>query len=224
MRHDREKVIDRVRKLLALADENKNPSLEEVQAAMLKAQKYMAEYNIAMGDVAAPVQSDSKPIEGFTPVAEILWWKRQLGNIVADNFRCYFYWRPNRGVCFLGMEEDVELAQMVYAFAIATIIYLSKKYIKENVAKGQRAYAVPKKNSYIRGFLSGLEDRFREQIEADSMALVLVKSDALVEAHTAMTFKTGKASKSVSDRDPLAEMQGYQDGKAFDHSRKQVEA
>jgi hypothetical protein len=220
---DRDKMIERVRKLLELANTDKNPSLEEAQNAMLKAQQYMAEYSIAKGDIAEPMRVDAKPIEGFTPVAEILWWKKQLGDIVADNFRCYFYYRPNRGVCFLGMEEDVELAQVVFAFAISSIIYLSKRYIHETVQKGQRAYAVPKKNSYINGFLQGLRDRFAEQVESDSMALVVVKSDALIKAHDAMTFKTGKASKKVDGGDILARMAGYEDGKAFDHTKKMVE-
>ena len=45
----KEKIIEKIKKALALANNNKNPN--EAQAAMLMAQKMMAKYHIEMQEV-----------------------------------------------------------------------------------------------------------------------------------------------------------------------------
>ena len=46
---DMNKIADKIQKLLSLA--GNNPSQEEAQAALMKAQKLMADYNVSMSDL-----------------------------------------------------------------------------------------------------------------------------------------------------------------------------
>lgn len=56
----KEKIIEKIKKALALANNNKNPN--EAQAAMLMAQKMIAKYYIEMQEVLEPIIEEVKKI------------------------------------------------------------------------------------------------------------------------------------------------------------------
>jgi hypothetical protein len=219
----REDVIRKIQKALALA--GNNPSEAEAQTAMLMAQRLMAEHNIHMTEVAEArsVEEKQKIDRMQVDIKEILWWKWELANIVADNFRCHTTKSANRSINFYGLEDDVVLCEMVFVYAMTTIIYLSKKYIRETVEKGQRLRAVPLKNGYIEGFLRGLRHAFRNQVESvGGMALVLVKPEVLVRYVEDRKFGKTAPSRNLTDYDNGAMSAGYQDGLNFNHESKVI--
>lgn len=81
-----EKIIRKVKRLLALARENKSD--EEGQSAFILAQRLMLENNIAESEVS----DDEAAIELITENKvtihkKLFWWERHLADIIADNFR-----------------------------------------------------------------------------------------------------------------------------------------
>ena len=88
---ERETIIDKVKKLFALA--GNNPSESEATLAALKAQELLAKNNISMEEIF-----DDEPEE---IVHDIVWannrqWRARLANIIAPNFKCrYFLRRKN---------------------------------------------------------------------------------------------------------------------------------
>lgn len=104
------------------------------------------------------------------------WWYKNLASIIAMNFRCYPYISNGQSssIQFIGLKEDVEIAKGVYLYAVETICYNCDKYVderkEETTDKPQRI-----RNAYIFGFLSGLRDKFAEQIKQNQeWGLILV--------------------------------------------------
>lgn len=221
-------IIRKVRKALALAKDT--PSDSESQTAMLLAQKMMAEHSLSMSDIEIASDKPSQKVtnDSVVEAGRIHWWQKTLSTIIADNFRCYAIIYKGMGsskMVFLGKENDVELAKEVYMFAEAMIKSLSKDYVKGRGIKGNRAYTQAIKNDYITGFLKGLKDKFKEQVEKEGWGLVLVKDTDLVKHYNELGTKKSRSSSSHLRRgDDDAVNSGYNDGKRFDQNRKHIKA
>jgi hypothetical protein len=71
-------------------------------------------------------------------------------------------------------------------------------------------------NTYIDGFLDGLQKKFAEQVKADkSLALVLVRDTDVDKALKEMDLKDGAESSAKSLWDREAHTAGYRQGKSF---------
>ncbi len=88
------KVIDKVRKLLALA--GNNPSQEEAECAMLKAQEILLSNGLHMSDVETKDEAKEAVEDAVKVGTRIFTWHDHLGNIVAENHRCKAYWNCYR--------------------------------------------------------------------------------------------------------------------------------
>lgn len=95
--NDRDKIVNRIRKLLALA--GNNPSEEEAEVAMSMALKMLAKYDLSMSDI--PDQSGMDPSMG--PVTEESWqsrlnypWARTVAGAVAKLYFCSYFYRRHR--------------------------------------------------------------------------------------------------------------------------------
>lgn len=216
---EKEDVIRKIKKSLALANDKANE--QESQTAMLMAQKLMAKHNLSMNDINLNVEIKKETKEGVgIRSGRIAWWQLSLSEIIAKNFRCYSYFYSGSRLVFFGLEQDVAIATEVFKFAVESIKYLASKYVKDNHISGYRQRTIAVKNDYILGFLSGLEDRFEEQVNKEDWGLVLVK-DALVEQkYNEMELKSVKSNPINTMGDMGAKMQGYEDGKSFDHNKK----
>lgn len=221
------KILQRIQKALNLAN-SKDDS--ESQTAMLLAQQLMAKHGLDMEDfdTSNPLERKAKMtaddvIEMYvTPPTKLQWWQKDLCSIVGDNFRCYAFWRTIRGrsrILFLGSKEDSAIAREVYLFAQKAIEYLSIKYLDE------RGITDPSdrntlRNDYIKGFLSGLSTKFKEQVAEQELSLVLVKNDAVVEVYSKKKMRTDSPSTAQRSGDGEAMISGYNDGRSLDHNRK----
>ena len=78
------------------------------------------------------------------------------------------------------------------------------------------------KNDYITGFLRGLRDKYKEQVESKGYALVLVKDDVVVKAVEKKKLKKRLKDNLVSSGLPGPFEAGYKDGRSFDERRKMV--
>jgi hypothetical protein len=71
------------------------------------------------------------------------------------------------------------------------------------------------KNDFIKGFLKGLQDKFKEQVAKESFALVLVKDEVVQSAYNSIKFRKADQSSVKSEGSFKAYQQGYEQGKTF---------
>ena len=216
-------VIAKIEKLLALA--GNNPSEAEAQAAMLKAQKLMAEHNLDMAQFQDKSQEKKEAITEYFRGYHNTNWAISLARVICDNFRCNLLRAPGYGLVFIGLKEDVAICKAVFSFAA--------QVLDKNMAKLRRQYR--KQNlptdgisgDYAAGFIAGLRDKYKEQVEKNNWGLILVK-DALVEQKTKdITNPRGKphsGKKLNRSGDMGLYTKGYQDGKNLGTDQKAITA
>lgn len=225
-KEQKEKLIRKIHKSLKLS--SNNPNENEAQTALLKAQELMAKYNLSLSEIDMQEEfGQRKEVDtNVVYTGKLKWWMRKLANIIGDNFRCYWFWSTvNRKhkVQFLGLKEDVEIVKEVYNFAIDVIEYYSKMYILENMISGKEEIERTK-NDYISGFLSGLREKFEEQVNKNDWGLILLKDALVEEKYSSMKFRNAKSSNSSFGGDLGARNEGYKRGRDFEGSgRKKIE-
>lgn len=215
-----EKIIEKVQKLINLA--GNNPNEAEAQAAMLKAQQLMAQYHIdakAIGEKPEDKKVESVIIEGNQSTA----WAIRLANVITSNFRCSLLRVPHQGLMFVGLAEDVAIAKGIYVFATQVLEKNMKKLRRQYRKQGLSTEGISQ--DYASGFVAGLNDKYKKQVEKNGWALVLVK-DALVVAETEKLIDPkgkGYKAKSKPRRGDLGlYTQGYQDGNTLGDNQKQL--
>ena len=162
----KEKIIEKIKKALALANNNKNPN--EAQAAMLMAQKMMAKYHIEMQEVEeveeAEVQEDEVNVKKGS-------WRKSLMKVICNNYRCDCFLRGTTGkrIIIVGAKEDIEIAKTIYEFAENQLLDGFNNYFKNNYEEYteiQIKNAVRK--DYADGFIRGLKEKFARQKEEET--------------------------------------------------------
>lgn len=216
-----EDIIRKIKKCLALANDGK--SSDESDTAMLLAQKLMAKNNISMQDVEYQKENHTKNVvEGSgTEYTKLQWWMKSLANTIGENFRCYSFirnWEGKTKIIFLGLETDVAICKVVYEYAVDSIKFFSDMYIKMRGVGGKRGTTIAIKNDYIAGYLLGLKDKFKQQIEKEGWGLVLVKDALVVRELEKLNISKGKPLKRKTNGDTEAREKGYNDGKNFSHT------
>ena len=155
---DMDKVLDKVRKLLALA--GNNPSEKEAQAAALKAQKLIAQYNLVLSQdcgekfIYKLVQAVHSNNEGY---------RKPLAVAIAENFRCKAIMVGNM-VNFFGRDADAEACAATFNYLYRVSHNIGLKMEREARKRGESTHGVA--NSYWRGFITGIKDALGEQSKA----------------------------------------------------------
>jgi len=232
-----EKAIDKIRKLLALAQSD-NPG--EAENALLLARKLMAEHKLTERDV-----SDAKKpgklaqrfytSHTFSPLRN--GWMINLAHVIAENHCCCVSAYNNRGstvhnIVFTGLGDDPDIAMTLFDYAIQHIFHASTNYRNESLFwitdrkyKNQQVRSF--EMSYALGFAQGLEAKYREQFkdeqgQSSETALVMVKPKEVED------FQKCLRSKSLNfrqeQRNSEARSQGYRAGYNFDPTKQIREA
>ena len=206
-------IISKIEKLLALA--GNNPSEAEAQAAMLKAQKLMAENNLTMETLNSNKEPQKKGVvQEWFKGGQSCQWMRILGKVIANNFRCDMMVGPGYGLVFIGLKEDARICIQVFNFAAHTLEKnmrkLRRQYRKQGLSTGGIS------GDYSMGFIKGLSDKFKEQVDQNNWGLILVKDNMVTEY--CESVKTGKAKSGKalnSSGDMGLYLKGYTDGKSL---------
>lgn len=232
------KIVDRISKLLALAEGSEG---SEAETAAKMARKLMVAHGIEQGDVddwkgravdeivearfgIVGLELSSKREDLRFYGARTAWWKRELFFALVRylDMRCSF--RPGTNVVSLyAFKSDVEVLEYLYAISAAQIDRAAKAYIKRK--KEERSfYSRPGKTvgtefreSAVRGLDSKLYWLKREaaaewEAEGDtrSTALVQTKRNAIREwVDATQNLKAGRARRGAGHLDA-----GYNAGKA----------
>lgn len=235
MKKTTEDVLNKIKKLFALA--GNNPNQEEAESAMKMAQTLLSRHGLSMAQAQKESgekrEAEKKAVSGLSKT--VSWWHSAIGFAIAKNFRCDFYktsvfqgWGTSRGskLVFVGLPEDVEVATEVFRLAVNTAKSQAAKFILNRKAEAvdsseywNRSRSMALRNDYLKGWINGLETTFRKNVEEN--ALVVVKPEEVKEAMEAMSLRKGQASITRSSGDFAARAQGHSDGSRF-NNRKQV--
>lgn len=216
-------IISKIEKLLALA--GNNPSETEAQAAMLMAQKLMAEHNLEMAQFEEAGKVKKEAIKDYVEGYHNTGWAIHLAQVICDNFRCNLLRAPYFGLVFVGLKEDVAICKAVFTFAAQTLDKNMKKLRRQYRKAGKSTDGIS--GDYSAGFIAGLQAKYREQVDKNNWGLVLVK-DALVEQLTKDIInpkKKAKAGRKLSrSGDVNLYTKGYMDGKSLGSDQKALPA
>jgi len=159
---DKTPVIDKIKKLLALAN-----SCNEHEAALAAAhvQRLLAAHNLAMADITASVRPE-KADRVETDVARSLpKWIRHLSAGVSSAFDCQAIHHPATGkMIFIGVGADVQVAAYTFTYLDRTVRKLCAGYLKQHaagpVAGKQRELL---RHSYYLGAVSTIARQLQDQ-------------------------------------------------------------
>ncbi|MDQ7094972.1 DUF2786 domain-containing protein [Desulfosporosinus sp. PR] len=239
MSRDQEKIVHKIRALLNLARNGGDPKSNEAQTALLTAQRIMAEYGLEEVEFREP--SDGLPpkevLDNYaTDFEKLSWWKKRLGKVIGQNFRCYSYLNKCDGytrLVFIGLKDDVAIALEVFAFATDLIRVGANQYMKtyrreflsQHGSRPDISLQRGMRNNYVEGWISGLDSQYTEQITKEGWGLVLAKDAVVIAAYKNLGLERGRSSAHSLSQGSVSQSayaKGYSDGKSFRASHQRI--
>lgn len=233
-----DKILRKVKRLLALSENN--PNEEEAQSAFVMAQRLMIENELSMSEIEVHAGQERTVAKGKVTIhKKLFWWERQLASIMSENFRVKYFlnWIKNKGsnrkdsIYFMGFESDVKLAKEMYLLSYEAIVHYANKYVDGYYESNEeflreRAITMSLKNSYMRGFLEGLESKFEEQLaemKAEGNALMVLVPKVVEEKYEKEITGKAKGYKIPSIEEVDAYLNGYKDGNHIDYTKSTID-
>lgn len=141
-----DKIIERIRKMLALANDLAATEGERDNALRM-AYNTMAKHNL---DMATIEQSGGKNDEKRVDFPKVSWswaWARQVNAIVGDLFFCkYYYFEKINGTQithhFVGRESNAMTAAVMADYIVNSILKEGRAIYKSNTSAPMRSFAV----------------------------------------------------------------------------------
>lgn len=188
-----EKILDKVKKLLALA--GNNPSEEEAKAAALKAQQLIAQYNLSMTDVGEEEDKTEKLMFKYFQTGVDKAWKYDLSSVVARNFRCRVTWFGKRELAFYGFETDATIACEVFEF----LFKACEKRSRYTADKAYREHGCSKGvyYSFSKGFINGVAS----ELDRQCTALMIIEAPEVKDGYSAWCSSRNVKTLDVHRRD-----------------------
>lgn len=235
---NKESILRRIQKLLAIAsDDRADPN--EAAAAAGMAEKVMRKYQIdhaelimtslkqghdlGTEDVIASAKTNG------TKVLKVPAWAGWIAVAVSRFTECsasiVTTVNGEKAVRFYGFVEDVKLASWTFSYLVATTNRLVTAYkATADYAQGGRSVLNSYRQGVATGILAALKDlteKKAQETKASSAgsALVVAKAQAIAEAYG--NHPTRRAKTSVT-RSSGAFIAGVQDGRAVDVGRRAV--
>lgn len=202
---DMNAMLDKVKKLLALA--GNNPSEEEAKSALMKANALIAKYNLDLSadtdvkveySVVGAVHSNN---EGY---------RTQLAQVIAVSFRCQCIILCNK-VHFFGRKQDAQACAEVFNYAYRVSHNIGLRLERQARKEGKNTHGVA--NSYWRGFVQGLNKQLGEQCKALAVVVPQDVKDEFSKKYPNTTRYNGGMRHTGLDAD--AYFKGVDDGRSF---------
>lgn len=169
-----DQIINKIRKLLALS--SNNPSQDEAEAAMMKAQAVAMEHGINIALIGMKEDKDisdiTKDVIGVGQRLPVV--HKYVRNILQSFFNIKILTSGNRAygieLYFIGSPDDISTARYVYTWLSDAMVKCWKKYYANNPM-----IPLSHKASYLSGFHFGLSKKLKankEQIESKLLTTV----------------------------------------------------
>lgn len=189
---DKEKIVDKIRKLLALSTSSNE---HEAALALENANKLLLKYNLEMSDIDEQVNLNGIVEDVVAESGRIMTWKLQLITSLLDLNNCKIIISSVIGaekkLKAIGRKCNIEVSMAMYDYVTQT---MERKLKKEHVVN---------KFSFRIGFASAirqkvneiLENRNKANIDPRCTALV-IQEKALVRSFIKDKYKNLRASNS----------------------------
>lgn len=219
-----EKIIDRIKKMMALA--NCSGAAEgERDNALRMAYNLLAKHNLSMSQVEAHNNTPAEQRESQKATFVVYPWARQIAGLVGSLFFCnYYFMRSPNGKqadhVFIGKVSNVATAQYMSEFVVKSVCREAARLYGSAIAPEARCFAigvVRKLNERVTEIKASLVKDMQADGKAKGTELALVNIDkaektanALWLAEQGVRLKTGtNRQKGVTDSD------AYHAGKDF---------
>ena len=214
-----EKVLDRVKKMLTLA--NCSGATEgERDTALKMSYNLLAKHNLTMVDVDARSSQPQENRESQKATFVVYPWARSIASAVSSLFFCnYYYMRTGTGKqathVFIGKESNATTAQYMSEFVVRSVLREAARLYGSAISPEARCFAI--------GVVSKLQHRIKDikaqndtEIKPGS-ALMLVnlyasekEANALWLAEQGVKLKTG-----TSTQKGITDVAAYREGQSF---------
>jgi hypothetical protein len=206
---EHQRLLERVHKLLALAQSSNR---HEAEAAAAAAQRLMLRHNLELPEREERVDYAFRQLGRVT--GRVTEWERRLGNILRDHFFVEIIWvsaylpqesKRGRVMEAIGSHENLELAAYVYEFLARSA---ERLWAAHRQAQGIRKNA--DRLAYYAGVMSGFAEKLDQQARAH-------RADGLVWVPHA------KLSEYTRKRHPYLRTikhQGHRRRDAFQHGQR----
>lgn len=210
------KVLERIKKMLALSDD-KGATEAERETALRMAYNTLAKHNLAISDL--PTEQSNETRERQDVVISADRWARNLSMAVAKLFFCkYFYSQTGTSGkdkhCFVGRQSNVITAKYMSEYLI--------KAIKREASKRYKSPTSPDGRSFCVGTVRSIGDRVMDMLQQDTestpgnaLALIgihkreeVANAAWLADEGTSLTTGKGRADNSLRSS-------AYHNGKDF---------
>lgn len=220
-----EKIIDRVKKLLALSNSSNE---HEAQLAAQRAADLLSKHNMTLTDVEildCEVIEEwfevSKLGEKGKPYTSFPRWISRLSAVIARHFFCTPLLSKAIGkkkVGFIGSRSDAEVAKYVFYYLVKTTESLSAEHIKRSktmVTPGRlRKYKLSYQMGVVNGIRLKLEESKKEPFRTASGTDLMVIKDEASERYLQQKYGSIKQGrKVVNTLDGHAYAEGIKDGR-----------
>lgn len=228
---DAKQAIEKITKLLALSASD-NPG--EASNALLMARKLMAQFKLSEQDLETSKPCKLKKIyyEDLTYSGLRNMWMPSLARAIANHHCCGFVARhaTDRStvftVGFVGLDEDPELAKVIFDYAVQHIrnvestvrkeLYRAKAYSERYINTYVKQYVT----NYGNGFAKGLRRKYMEQNAQESQETALVMVQPKEVSDFLGTLKQSNIKFQTQPNNGAALEAGYQAGYSFDPTRQ----
>jgi hypothetical protein len=159
---EQKRLLERVHKLLALAQSDNR---HEAEAAAAAAQRLMLKHNLDLHEQSEPSRYSFRQLGRVT--GRVSEWERRLGNVLRDHFFVEIIWVPaylpekaKRGSVMeaIGTPENLELAAYVYDFLRQTAERLWLAHQRESGISNNRD-----RQPYYAGVMSGFAQKLAQE-------------------------------------------------------------
>lgn len=204
-------IVSKIEKLLALASNNSNE--QEAQAALLKAQKLMAEYGIEQSELTG------EKIAYKTTISKVKGhgYFSKLAMIIGESFSCKVIIIGGK-CCFFGREDYADAALSAFTFAYNVMQKNARRICRENGFDPARKGAAQIYNSYFNGFVRGLKSKMDEQCKALMIVVPQDVKDEFCVVYPSIRMMKRKGTTRGTDYSAYAT--GFQDGRTAMRGRE----
>jgi len=222
------KVLDKIRKLLALAHgEGATPS--EVENALAQAEKLRTKYQIDINELEiSPNDIDYEYLLMDTKSFEPKHWISKLCSVIAFGYNCKLIKNVKANgkiyMRIIGFTEDVEMCEN--AIFNTKVIVREMADIQWKINGKEKTF----RHNYILGFVEGLDERLKAERkdkfvieeQAQKYDLIVYKKDALIEGFISQNFNNIKQGRRTTSYITNAEAfhTGRKDGAQRNYNTK----
>lgn len=213
-----DKLLEKLRKLKALADDGKNEA--ECQTALLMFQKLLKKNNLSEAEVKLSKSVTEEKVDEnvLTSYQRVPEWVKIIHAAISEHFRCVGVLHRDhvKGVTWLqfyGHTTDILIAARAFEAAIAAAERLVNecklRFLEDSVLNGCE-YEFNKAH-YLKGFAVGLNTAYQQAEKADNeLALIVQTPNDVLEAVKHMKYEKHRPLNPLEFDDSF--MVGHDDG------------